>query len=61
VTVRVFPDSYHDFDHPSAPVRVRSDVPGGTRPGSGVTVGANPRSRQEAYAAMFEFLERELR
>ncbi len=27
----------------------------------GVTVGANPRAREEAYAAVFELLERELR
>jgi len=45
VTVRVLADSYHDFDHPSARVRVRNDVPGGVNPGAGVTVGANPRAR----------------
>src|SRR5262245_28520835 len=61
VMVRVLADSYHDFDHPSAPVRVRSDVPNGARPGAGVTVGSNPRARREAYDAMFEFLEKELR
>lgn len=61
VFVRVLPDSYHDFDHPSAAVRVRRDVPNGVRPGQGVTVGSNPKAREEAYSAMFDFLERELR
>ncbi len=61
VFVRVLPGSYHDFDHPSARVRVRRDVPGGVRPGQGVTVGSNPKAREEAYAAMLEFLEHELR
>ena len=59
--LRVLPDAHHDFDHPSAPLRVRKDVPGGTRPGQGVTVGSNPVARRDAYAAMFDFLERELR
>ena len=61
VVVRVLPDSHHGFDHPASKVRVRTDVPNGTRRGEGVTVGSNPQARKEAYAAMFEFLERELR
>ena len=61
VKVQVFPDSHHGFDHPSLPVRVRTDVRSGTRREGGVTVGSNPEARKAAYAAMFEFLERELR
>lgn len=61
VAVRVLPDAYHGFDHPSAPVRVRKGVPNGVRPGEGVTVGSNPAARTQAYAEMFEFIERELR
>lgn len=61
IFVRVLPGSYHDFDHPSAPLRVRRDIPNGVRPGQGVTVGSNPKAREEAYSAMFDFLERELR
>ena len=61
VKVNVFPDSHHGFDHPSSRVRVRTDVTNGIKRGEGVTVGSNPRARKEAYAAMFEFLERELR
>lgn len=58
VMVRVLADSHHGFDHPSSRVRTRRDVP--TRHGNGVTVGSNPRAREEAYAAMLEFLQREL-
>jgi dienelactone hydrolase len=61
VMVRVYPESHHGFDDPSSPVRVRSDVPNGVRPGAGVTVGSNPAARKAAYEAMLEFLERELR
>ncbi|HTG96872.1 MAG TPA: dienelactone hydrolase family protein [Burkholderiales bacterium] len=61
VKVEVFPGSYHGFDHPSTRVRVRIDVPNGVKRGEGVTVGSNPKAREQAYAALFEFLERELR
>ncbi len=58
--IRLYPDSYHDFDHPSAPVRVRKDVPNGTHPGQGVHVGSNPAAREKAYKEMFEFLRQRL-
>lgn len=61
VSVVVFPGSHHGFDHPSSRVRVRTDVPGGVKRGEGVTVGSNPKARERAYAALLEFLERELR
>jgi dienelactone hydrolase len=59
VMVRVYPESYHGFDAPSSPVRVRTDVP--TPRGAGVTVGSNAAARKAAYEEMFRFLERELR
>ncbi len=61
VKVEVFADSYHGFDHPSSRVRVRTDVPTGVKRGEGVTVGSNPKAREQAYATLLEFLERELR
>lgn len=61
VTVHVFPKSHHAFDHPSLSVRVRTDVTSGTKRDAGVTVGSNLRAREDAYAAMFKFLEHELR
>ena len=60
VQIKVLPDAYHDFDHPSAPLRVRKDVPGGQRPGEGVTVGSNPAARRDAYEAMLDFLSTQL-
>ncbi|MFM8901056.1 MAG: hypothetical protein ACKOF9_14070, partial [Burkholderiales bacterium] len=54
--VRVFDDSYHDFDNPLPGVRVRADVPNGVRPGQGVHVGQNPAARDEAYALLRERL-----
>jgi dienelactone hydrolase len=54
--LRVYPDSYHDFDAPNARLRVRKDVPNGVRPGQGVTVGSNPAARKQAYAEILEFL-----
>ena len=59
VIVHVYPGSYHGFDAPSTPVRVRTDVP--TARGVGVTIGSNPAARKAAYEEMFQFLERELR
>jgi len=56
--LRVYPDSYHGFDSPNAPLRVRKDVPNGINPGQGVTTGGNPAARKQAYAEMFKFLRR---
>lgn len=58
--LRVYPDSYHDFDAPNAPLRVRKDVPNGVHPGQGVTTGSNPAVRKQAYAEMLEFLRRRM-
>lgn len=59
--LRVYPDSYHDFDAPNAPLRVRKDVPNGVNPGQGVTTGGNPAARKEAYAEMVEFLRQRVK
>lgn len=61
IGLRLYPDSYHDFDTPDLPLRVRHDVPNGVHPGAGVTTGSNPVARAAAYKEMLEFLERELR
>lgn len=60
VTLRLYPDSYHDFDAPDLPLRVRRDIPNGVRPGAGVTTGGNPAARTAAYQEMLEFLSRQL-
>jgi len=58
--LRLYPDSYHDFDHPTAPLRARKDVPNGVHPGQGVTTGSNPAARKQAYAEMLEFLRQRI-
>ena len=54
--LRVYPDSYHDFDAPNAPLRTRKDVPNGVHPGRGVTTGTNLAAREQAYKEMLDFL-----
>ena len=58
--LRVYPDSYHDFDAPNVPLRVRKDVPNGVNPGKGVTVGSNSVAREKAYAEVLEFLKQRI-
>ena len=47
--------AFHGFDG-TAPVRLRRDVPGGVKPGAGVTVGANPAAREASAARLTRFL-----
>ncbi|MBC3917502.1 dienelactone hydrolase family protein [Undibacterium sp. CY18W] len=60
VKVRVFADSYHDFDAPDLPLRKRMDVPNGVHPGQGVTTGSNPEAKELAYKEMLLFLKQQL-
>lgn len=55
-TITVYPDTYHGFDGPPAPKRLRLDVPNGVDPGRGVTVEPNPVARDDAYARLRAFL-----
>ena len=52
--VKVYVDSYHDFDNPTGQVRLRKDVPNGVKPGQGVHAGPNPVAREQAYARLRE-------
>ena len=47
--------AHHGFDG-TAPLRHRSDVPGGTRPGQGVHVGAHPPARAAAKQRLAQFI-----
>jgi dienelactone hydrolase len=58
--VRLYPDSYHNFDAPEAPLRRRKDIPNGVRPGDGVTTGSNPAAREQAYREVLEFLRAQM-
>lgn len=56
VKVLAYEGAYHGFDSLS-PVRLRTDVPNGVYPGSGVHVGGNAAARQAAQQAMVQALE----
>jgi dienelactone hydrolase len=47
--------AFHGFDS-DAPVRVRTDVPNGVRPGAGVHVGGDPAAREDAREKLQRFL-----
>ena len=57
VTVLAYEGAYHGFDGKS-PVRLRTDVPNGVRPGAGVHVGSHPGARQAAQQALVQALEK---
>ena len=59
VRISVYPNTYHGFDGPSGQ-RQRLEVPNGVKPGQGVTVAANPRARDDAYAKLKRFLSEQL-
>ncbi len=53
---QAFEGAYHGFDG-AAPVRLRTDVPNGVRPGRGVHVGADPAAREAAARHLQTFLQ----
>lgn len=55
--ITVHPGAYHGFDSAS-PVRLRSDVPNGARPGAGVHVGGQPEARERSRLELLAFLRR---
>jgi dienelactone hydrolase len=58
--LKLYPDTYHDFDAPGLPLHVRTDIPGVGKHGEGVTIGGNSESRAEAYQEMMKFLKGKL-
>ncbi|MGO4157514.1 dienelactone hydrolase family protein [Cupriavidus sp. YAF13] len=53
--LEIYPGAYHGFDG-TEPLRVRRDVPNGSRYGQGVTVGGDPISRDAALAQLDSWL-----
>ncbi|MDK2126528.1 dienelactone hydrolase family protein [Parachitinimonas caeni] len=54
-----YPNTWHDFDNPMLKAkRLRSDVPNGVRPGSGVTLAPNPEAARDAWQRTAEWLGR---
>lgn len=60
ITLKLFPDTFHEFDAPGMPSHVRMDVRGAGKPGIGVTVAGNADARAEAYREMLQFLKDKL-
>jgi dienelactone hydrolase len=50
VAVTTYAGAFHDFDNPDGRLRTRRDVPGGAKPGAGVTTAPDPQARAHAYA-----------
>jgi dienelactone hydrolase len=60
ITLKTYPDTYHDFDAPGTPLYVRLDVaPADGKPG-GITAGGNADSRAAAYKEILMFLQSNL-
>ena len=55
VQLEAYEGAYHGFDGTAA-VRLRRDVPGGTHPGQGVHVGADPAARAASAIRLEQFL-----
>ncbi|MDF3833041.1 dienelactone hydrolase family protein [Cupriavidus basilensis] len=53
--LEIYPGAYHGFDGTER-LRVRRDVPNGTRPGQGVTQGGDPAAREAALAQLDSWL-----
>lgn len=57
IEFHAFAGAAHGFDG-TGPVRLRRDVPNGTRPGEGVHVGGDPAAREGSRALLAAFLAR---
>jgi dienelactone hydrolase len=56
VSVTTYAGAHHDFDNPDGRPRTRRDVPGGAKPGEGVTTAPDPDARADAYARVRRIL-----
>jgi dienelactone hydrolase len=57
-SITLYPGAFHDFDNPAGKFRVRSDVPNGVNTGKGVTVGPDPKAREEAMTKIDALLRK---
>jgi dienelactone hydrolase len=53
-----YPGAHHGFDS-TAPVRLRTDVPGGVNPGQGVHVGGNAGAPAHSRERLMQFIRRQ--
>ncbi len=57
-TITLYTGAYHDFDNPAGKLRVRADVPNGVSAGKGVTVGPDPKAREDAMVRIDALLRK---
>jgi len=57
-TIVVYPGAYHDFDHPSRPVQVRTGNAFSVDNSGRVHTGSNPAARTDAIRRVIQFLSR---
>ena len=58
VSITLYPGAYHDFDNPAGKLRVRGEVPNGVNKDKGVTVGPDPKAREDAMAKIDALLRK---
>lgn len=58
VSLTLYPGAFHDFDNPAGKFRVRADVPNGINKEKGVTVGPDPKAREDAMARIDALLRK---
>ena len=57
-SLTLYPGAFHDFDNPAGKLRVRTEVPNGVNAGKGVTVGPDPKAREDAMAKIDALLRK---
>lgn len=57
-SITVYPDAYHDFDHPDLPLQLRSAVAFASGPAGRVHVGTDPAARADALKRVPEWIAR---
>jgi dienelactone hydrolase len=57
-TIVVYPGAYHDFDHPSRPVQVRTGYAFSVDNSGKIHTGTNPGARADAIRRVIQFLSR---
>ena len=58
ISITVYPDAYHDFDHPDLPLQQRSNVAFATGPAGRVHVGTDAEARADALKRVPEWIAR---
>ena len=58
VSITLYPGAFHDFDNPAGKFRMRNEVPNGVNKEKGVTVGPDPKAREDAMAQIDALLIR---